>query len=65
MLENAYIIYKVPRYDIKGKELLKTLENYYIADTGMRNTILGFRNSDFGHLIENLIYFELLRLRNI
>lgn len=61
MLENAYIIYKVPRYDIKGKELLKTLEKYYIIDTGIRNTILGFRNSDFGHMIENIVYFELLR----
>ncbi len=60
-LENAYIIYKVPRFDIKGKELLKTLEKYYIVDTGIRNTILGFRNSDFGHLIENIVYFELLR----
>lgn len=61
MLENAYIIYKVPRYDIKGKELLKTLEKYYIVDMGIRNTILGFRNSDFGHIIENIVYFELLR----
>lgn len=61
MLENAYIIYKVPRYDIKGKEILKTLEKYYIVDTGIRNTILGFRDSDFGHIIENVIFFELLR----
>lgn len=61
MLENAYIIYKVPRYDIKGKEVLKTLEKYYIIDTGIRNIILGFRNSDFGHIIENIVYFELLR----
>lgn len=61
MLENAYIIYKVPRYDIKGKELLKTLEKYYIVDTGIRNIMLGFRNSDFGHVIENIVYFELVR----
>ena len=61
MLENAYIIYKVPRYDIKGKEVLKTLEKYYIVDTGIRNVILGFRDSDFGHIIENIVYFELLR----
>lgn len=61
MLENAYIIYKVPRYDIKGKELLKTLEKYYIVDAGIRNIMLGFRNSDFGHLIENIVYFELVR----
>ena len=61
MLENAYIIYKVPRYDIKGKEILKTLEKYYIVDTGVRNIMLGFRNSDFGHVIENIVYFELIR----
>lgn len=61
MLENAYIIYRVPRYDIKGKELLKTLEKYYIVDTGIRNIMLGFRNADFGHIIENIVYFELIR----
>lgn len=61
MLENSYIIYKVPRYDIRGKEVLKTLEKYYIVDTGIRNTILGFNNLDFGHIIENIVYFELLR----
>lgn len=61
MLENAYIIYKAPRYDIKGKEILKTLEKYYIVDTGIRNIVLGFRNSDFGHIIENIVYFELKR----
>lgn len=61
MLENAYIIYKAPRYDIKGKEMLKTLEKYYIVDTGIRNIILGFRNADFGHIIENIVYFELKR----
>lgn len=61
MLENAYILYRVPRYDIKGKELLKTLEKYYIIDTGIRNVVLGFKNSDLGHIIENVVYFELLR----
>ena len=61
MLENAYIIYKVARYDIKGKEILKTLEKYYIVDTGIRNVILGFRDSDYGHIIENVVYFELIR----
>lgn len=61
MLENAYIIYRVPRYDIKGKELLKTLEKYYIVDTGIRNVILGFRDTDIGHIIENIVYFELVR----
>ncbi len=61
MLENSYIIYKAQRYDIRGKEVLKTLEKYYIVDTGIRNIILGFNNLDFGHIIENIVYFELLR----
>lgn len=60
MLENAYIIYRAPRYDIKGKELLKTLEKYYIVDIGIRNSILGFRDADYGHIIENIVFFELL-----
>lgn len=60
-LKNAYIIYKAPRYDIKGKTLLKTLEKYYIVDTGIRNVIVGHRDYDSGHSIENVIYFELLR----
>ena len=61
MLENAFIIYKADRSDIKSKALLKTLGKYYIADTGLRNIILGFRNIDEGHLIENVVYLELLR----
>lgn len=61
MLENAYIIYKVPRFDIKGKEILKTLEKYYIVDTGIRNTIIGYENSNIGYIIENIVYFELIR----
>ncbi len=61
MLENAFIVYKADRSDIKSKALLKTLGKYYIADTGLRNTILGFRNIDEGHLLENVVYLELLR----
>lgn len=61
MLENAYIIYKVPRFDIKGKKVLKTLEKYYVVDTGIRNIALGFKSSDLRHIIENVVYFELLR----
>jgi len=61
MLENAFIIYKVCRYDIKGKQLLKTLAKYYIVDTGIRNSIIGYRNSDYGSILENVVYFELLR----
>ena len=61
MLENAFIVYKADRSDIKSKALLKTLGKYYIADTGLRNMILGFRNIDEGHLLENVVYLELLR----
>lgn len=61
MLENAFIVYKADRSDIRSKALLKTLGKYYIADTGLRNIILGFRNVDEGHLIENIVYLELLR----
>lgn len=60
-LENAYVIYKVPRYDIKGKTLLKTLGKYYIVDTGIRNAIIGYREDDIGHILENIIYLELIR----
>lgn len=61
MLENAFIIYKADRSDIRSKALLKTLGKYYIADTGLRNIVLGFRNIDEGHLLENVVYLELLR----
>lgn len=61
MLENAFIIYKADRSDIKSKNILKTLGKYYVADLGIRNIILGFRNIDEGHLLENIIYLELLR----
>ena len=61
MLEKSFIIYKADRTDIKSKSLLKTLGKYYICDTGIRNIILGFRNIDEGHLLENIVYLELLR----
>jgi len=61
MLENAFIIYKVSRYDIKGKQILKTLAKYYVIDTGVRNSIIGYRDSDYGSILENVVYFELLR----
>lgn len=61
MLEKSFIMYKADRTDIKNKSLLKTLGKYYISDTGIRNIILGFRNIDEGHLIENVVYLELLR----
>ena len=61
MLESAYILYRADRYDTKGKSLLKTQAKYYIADTGLRNELLGFGNSDFGRVYENIVFFELLR----
>lgn len=61
MFENAYILYKVNRYDIKGKEILKSLSKYYVADTGIRNMLLGYTDTDYGHILENIVYFELLR----
>ena len=60
MLE-SYFFYDIKRFDIKGKEYLRTLGKYYIADIGLRNYLLGFRNRDSGHAIENVVYFELLR----
>ena len=61
MLEKSFIMYKADRTDIKSKALLKTLGKYYISDIGIRNIILGFRNIDEGHLLENVVYLELLR----
>ena len=61
MLEAAYIVYKAQRYDIKGKLHLKTLEKYYLVDNGIRNVLLGFRTGDYGHILENIVYMELLR----
>ena len=60
-LTDAYLFYKVNRYDIKGKLHLKSESKYYICDTGLRNMILGTTNKDIGHQIENIVYLELLR----
>lgn len=60
-LENAFIFYSVNRYDIKGKEYLKTQGKYYIVDLGLRNYLLGFRDRDRGHILENIVYMELLK----
>lgn len=60
-LLESYFYYDIKRFDIKGKEYLRTLGKYYIVDTGLRNYLLGFRNRDSGHLLENVVYFELIR----
>ncbi len=61
MLRNAFIFYTVGRYDVKGKQLLKTLEKNYIIDLGFRNMLLGYRDADRGHIIENVVFLELMR----
>lgn len=61
MLEKAFIFYRANRYDIKGKMYLKTQEKFYIVDPGIRNMLLGFSGRDYGHILENLVYFELIR----
>lgn len=60
-LLESYFFYEIKRFDIKGKEFLRTLGKYYIVDIGLRNYLLGFRNRDSGHALENVVYFELLR----
>lgn len=60
-LLEAYIFYEIKRFDIKGKEYLRTLGKYYIVDIGLRNYLLGYRDGDSGHILENIVYFELLR----
>lgn len=60
-LVESFIFYEIKRFDIKGKDYLRTLGKYYIVDIGLRNYLLGFRDMDRGHMIENVVYFELLR----
>ena len=60
-LKESFIFYEIKRFDIKGKEYLKTLGKYYIVDIGLRNYLLGYRDGDTGHILENIVYFELLR----
>lgn len=60
-LLEAYFFYDIKRFDIKGKAYLRTLGKYYIVDIGLRNYLLGFRNRDSGHALENVVYFELIR----
>ncbi len=60
LLGNAYVFYNIARYDIKGKEYLKTQGKYYMVDMGLRNFLLGYRNMDRGHILENVVFLELL-----
>ena len=60
-LMESYVVYQANRYNIKGKQYLKTLEKYYVIDIGMRYMLLGSRSTDVGHILENVVYLELLR----
>ncbi|MFA6735936.1 MAG: AAA family ATPase [Saccharofermentanales bacterium] len=60
-LTGAFILYKVDRYDVKGKQHLKSLEKYYLVAMSLRNLLLGDKNTDIGHILENIVYLELLR----
>lgn len=60
-LKESFILYAASRYDVKGKEYLKTGEKYYLADVGLRYMLLGNKAQDFGHILENIVYLELLR----
>ena len=60
-LQNSFIIYEAKRYDIKGKQCLKLLEKYYSVDTGLRFLLLGQRANNVGHILENIVYLELIR----
>ena len=61
MLEDAFLIEHSTRYDIKGKKYINTPKKYYFMDLGLRNARLGFRQNEWTHLMENLIYIELVR----
>ncbi len=63
-LTDSYILYNAARYDIKGRQFLKTLGKYYFVDTGIRNHIISQSARDLGHLLENVVYLELLRRKN-
>ena len=58
---DSFILYKVGRYDIKGKQYLATGAKYYAADIGLRYFILGIKQADMGHILENIVYLELIR----
>ena len=60
-LMESYVIYQANRYNIKGKEYLKTLEKYYVVDIGLRYALLGRKSTDVGHILENIVYLELIR----
>lgn len=61
MLENSFLLYRVARYELKGKQLLKTQGKYYFIDNGIKNNVIGISSYDSGSSLENVVYIELLR----
>jgi len=59
---DAHMLYQCERYNIRGKERLKTKGKYYVVDTGLRNKLIGYRQGNIGQVIENIVYLQLLRL---
>lgn len=60
-MQDSYLIYKCDRYDIKGKKYLDSNAKYYVVDVGLRAALLGSNDRDLGHILENIVYLELLR----
>lgn len=63
-LTECFVLYKANRYNIKGRQYLKTMEKYYVVDMGLRSYLLGSRAYDVGHILENIVYLELIRRGN-
>ncbi|WP_051923906.1 ATP-binding protein [Bifidobacterium biavatii] len=62
-LTDGMLFYEAQRYNLKGKDYLKSLAKYYAVDTGLRNYVTGYRSEDIGHMVENIVYLELIRRR--
>jgi len=60
-LENAFLIHKAVRFDIKGKKILETQQKYYLSDLGLRHAVMGYRDNDIAGVLENVVYLDLLR----
>jgi predicted AAA+ superfamily ATPase len=60
-LTESFVLYQIGRFDVKGKQYLKTGDKYYVADIGLRYALLGTKKADLGHILENVVFLELLR----
>jgi len=60
-LTDCFVLYQIGRFDVKGKQYLKTGDKYYAADIGLRYALLGTKKADMGHILENVVYLELCR----